>query len=115
MNNGSISITSHAGVPYARICATGEITLTDVEWSLAVLKRDFNNPSRIIVENSGTYSISIEAQKRLIYGFSTLREMIIIADNRTKLREALLAEKSYLMSVKITILHSLSDVSSYIA
>lgn len=115
MDNGKISITLYAGVPYAHIYTHGEIHLQDVIWALNVLKEDFNNPPRIIVENTGEYDISKEAQKRLIRGFETLKEMIIVVHDRARLQEALFAEKSYLLSVKVTIFSTLSDVNTYLA
>lgn len=114
MNNGKIHFISFYGVPFSLIYANNEINLSDVEWSIATLRKNFPTPTILMVKNVGNYWISKEAQKRLIGGIPEIREMIIIADSMNKTREAFLARASYLISFPIVIFPSIEKAYAYI-
>lgn len=109
MDNGKISITNYKGIPVSSIYTSDEITLTDVEWSITTLQNHFPNPTPLIVQKNGDYWISVEAQKRLIFGINQIKEMIIIAENKDQLMDASLAEKSFLMNMPITICTTIEE------
>ncbi len=117
-DNGKIRITVRDGIPIIDVYHTGELQLTDVEWINHTLLNDIEPPLslpiNIIVDRSGSYSLSEDAYINMQALMQEAAQVAYVIHRPIQKQVINFAKKSYLSDKHVETFTSIEDAQKWL-
>lgn len=109
MDNGRIKMETHNGILYCDVYIDDELSLSDLTVIREEIRRNFPSGADIICMNSGSYSVSIEFQKAAMSGIKEFRNVVYVAEGKTKRDSAEYAAATFMKAYNARVANSVEE------
>lgn len=115
MDNGRIKMKNCNGILCCDVYMNDEFSLNDLAAIREEIRRNYCACADLICISTGSYSVSLEVQKAAMEGIDEFRNIVYVADGKTKKDSAEFAAATFMKAYNPQVVGSLEEAQKVLS